>query len=209
MSSTNLTPTSYLVLGLLAREGPSSPYDLKRRVAATLGHVWTFPHTLLYTEPSRLADLGLVTERRERHGRRRRLFTITDSGLAALRAWLARPSSEPTELRDLGLLQLFFSDLGSPEDHTRIAAQELALHRARLAEYEEDHRLEGGASGGEGLRQLDRTAERWRGETLKMGILYEKAAVAFWEEVGRAAQPGAAPSERRSRRSPTAAARSA
>jgi len=209
MSSTNLTPTSYLVLGLLAREGSSSPYDLKRRVAATLGHVWSFPHTLLYTEPSRLADLGLVAERRERHGRRRRLFTITDAGLAALRAWLARPSSEPTELRDLGLLQLFFSDLGSPEDHARIAAQELALHRARLAEYEEDHRLEGRASGGKASKRVDRTAERWRGETLKMGILYEKAAVAFWEEVAGAAQPGAAPSGRRSRRSPTAAARSA
>src|SRR3989304_4600285 len=86
MSSTNLKPTPYLVLGLRAREGPPSPYDLKRRVAATLGHVWSFPHTLLYTEPSRLADLGLVTERRERHGRRRRLFTITDSGLAGPRA---------------------------------------------------------------------------------------------------------------------------
>ena len=192
MSSSGLTPTSYLVLGLLAREGPSTPYDLKRRVAATLGHVWSFPHTLLYTEPSRLADLGLVTERREQHGRRRRLFTVTDAGLAALRAWLARPSSEPTELRDLGLLQLFFSDLGSPEDHPRIAAQELALHRARLAEYEEDHRLEGRASGGEASRRLDRTAERWRGETLKMGILYERAAVAFWEEVALPAHPGTA-----------------
>lgn len=149
MSSAQLTPTSYLVLGLLAREGPSSPYDLTRRVNATLGHVWSFPHTLLYTEPPRLVDLGLVTERREQHGRRRRLFTITDGGLMALRAWLARPSSEPTELRDLGLLQLFFSDLGSPEDRARIAAQEVALHRARLAEYEEDHRLERRPSVGE------------------------------------------------------------
>jgi len=192
MSSAQLTPTSYLVLGLLAREGPSTPYDLERRVNATLGHVWSFPHTLLYTEPSRLVDLGLATERREQHGRRRRVFTITEDGLAALRAWLARPSSEPTELRDLGLLQLFFTDLGSPEDHARIAAQELALHRARLAEYEEDHRLEDRASGGEASRQLDRTAQRWRGDTLRMGILYERAAVAFWEEVSGVAQPGAA-----------------
>lgn len=192
MSSAQLTPTSYLVLGLLAREGPSSPYDMKRRVNATLGHVWSFPHTLLYTEPSRLVDLGLVTERREQHGRRRRLFTITDAGLTALRAWLARPSNEPTELRDLGLLQLFFTDLGSPEDHGRIAAQELALHRARLAEYEEDHRREPRASVGEASKWVDRTAERWRGETLKMGILYERAAVAFWEEVAGAAQAEAA-----------------
>jgi PadR family transcriptional regulator, regulatory protein AphA len=179
--STQLTPTSYLVLGLLAREGPSSPYDLKRRVNATLGHVWSFPHTLLYTEPSRLADLGLVTERRELHGRRRRLFTITDAGLGALRAWLARPSSDPTELRDLGLLQLFFSDLGSAEDRDRLATQERALHRARLARYEEERRLEHPTSGGASV--LDRTAERWRSETLKMGILYEQAAVAFWGEV--------------------------
>jgi PadR family transcriptional regulator AphA len=179
--SSQLTPTSYLVLGLLAREGPSTPYDLKRRMSTTLGHMWSFPHTLLYTEPSRLVDLGLVTERREPHGRRRRLFTVTDAGRAALQAWLARPSDQPTELRDIGLLQLFFSDLGSPEDRARIAAQELALHQARLAEYEEDHRPE--PSGTEHASKLDRTAERWRGETVKMGILYERAAIAFWENV--------------------------
>ena len=206
--SSQLTPTSYLVLGLLAREGASTPYDLKRRMNATLGHMWSFPHTMLYTEPSRLVDLGLVTERRERHGRRRRLFTITDAGLAAVQAWLARPSDEPTELRDLGLLQLFFSDLGSPEDRTRIAAQELELHRARLAEYEEDHRMEPTAAAGLAAK-LDRTAERWRGETLRMGILYERAAVAFWGDVAGPApwrgSPGApvAPSNgpRRSPRS--------
>jgi PadR family transcriptional regulator AphA len=183
--SRQLTPTSYLVLGLLAREGPSSPYDLKRRTNATLGHVWSFPHTLLYTEPSRLVDLGLVAERRERHGRRRRLFTIREAGLTALRAWLASPAREPTQLRDLGLLQLFFSDLGSSEDRARIAAQELELHRARLAQYEEDHRREPRPAASPAAK-LDRTAERWRGETLKMGILYERAAVEFWAEVAGA-----------------------
>ncbi|MGD0248138.1 MAG: hypothetical protein ABSB75_03710 [Candidatus Limnocylindrales bacterium] len=46
-----LTPTSYLVLGLLAREGPSTPHDLKRHVAATIGHFWSFPHALLWAWP--------------------------------------------------------------------------------------------------------------------------------------------------------------
>ena len=32
MSTERLTPTSYLVLGLLAREGPSTPYDLEQHV---------------------------------------------------------------------------------------------------------------------------------------------------------------------------------
>ena len=64
MSTERLTPTSYLVLGLLAREGPSTPYDLEQHVKATLGNFWSFPHTLLYSEPPRLGTLGLVTETR-------------------------------------------------------------------------------------------------------------------------------------------------
>src|ERR1035437_385946 len=35
---THLSSTSYLVLGLIEREGPSTPYELKRHVAAPLGH---------------------------------------------------------------------------------------------------------------------------------------------------------------------------
>jgi PadR family transcriptional regulator AphA len=182
MSSAQLTPTSYLVLGLLAREGPSTPYDLKRRVRATLGHVWSFPHTQLYTEPGRLADLGFATEQRERHGRRRRIFTINDKGRAALRDWLDAPSSEPTELRDQGLLQLFFADLAESDGRRRIALRQLALHQAKLAQYEDDARRERRDAVGQPSSGVDRTSEQWRGETLRMALLYERAAVEFWTE---------------------------
>lgn len=180
MSNGRLTPTSYLVLGLLGREGPSTPYELKRHVGATLGNFWSFPHTLLYSEPARLAGLGLVSETREHDGRRRRVFTITESGLDALGAWLGQPHAEPTELRDLGLLQLFFADLAPPTARLRLAAQQLAIHRAKLVVYEEDARIERrpGVSG-----PGQRTVEHWRGATLRMGLLYERAAVDFWENV--------------------------
>jgi DNA-binding PadR family transcriptional regulator len=180
MSTTPLTPTSYLVLGLLAREGPSTPYELKRHVAVTIGHFWSFPHTLLYSEPPRLVSRGLATERREQDGRRRRLFTITAAGTDALRAWLARPSREPAELRDPGLLQLFFADLGPAESRRTIADEQLAIHRAKFAGYQEDQRAERGPGA---ARTGLRTAERWRGETLRMGLLHERAAVDFWESV--------------------------
>ena len=177
MSTERLTPTACLVLGLLARDGPSTPYELKRHVAATLGHFWSFPHTLLYGEPARLAGLGLLTEEREEGGRRRRIFTITPAGLDALRAWLGQPSREPTELRDPGLLQLFFADLGPPDARRAIAAEQLAIHRAKVAEYEDDQRLERGSRGAGPGRRTD---ERWHGETVRMGLLYEHAAVDFW-----------------------------
>ena len=147
---------------------------------ATLGNFWSFPHTLLYSEPGRLAGLGLVTEAREVDGRRRRVFSITPSGEAALGSWLDRPSGERTELRDPGLLQLFFADLTSPEARTRLAREQLTIHEAKLAAYERDAGLEhepGRATRGE------RTVEHWRGETLAMGLLYEAAAVAFWSRV--------------------------
>ena len=180
MSNERLTPTSYLVLGLLAREGPSTPYELERHVRATLGNFWSFPHTLLYSEPPRLAALGLVTETRETEGRRRRVFTITTAGVSALSTWLDRPSDASTELRDLGLLQLFFADLASDEARLRLAEQQLAIHGAKLIAYQEDERLERRPGG---PRKGERTVEHWRGQTLPMGLLYEGAAVEFWTGV--------------------------
>jgi len=175
-----LTPTSYLVLGLLVREGPSTPYELERHVRATLGHFWSFPHTLLYSEPARLATFGLVDEVRETTGRRRRVFATTTAGEAALRAWLDRPSNEPTELRDPGLLQLFFADLAPAESRLRLAEQQLAIHRAKLAAYQHDQRLEARPSTHD---RGQRTVEHWRGETLPMGVAYEGGAVTFWATV--------------------------
>jgi PadR family transcriptional regulator AphA len=177
MSNQRLTPTSYLVLGLLEREGPSTPYELERHVRATLGNFWSFPHTLLYSEPPRLATLGLVIEAREAEGRRRRVFTITTAGASVLGTWLDRPSGASTELRDLGLLQLFFADLTSAEARLRLAERQLAIHRAKLSAYQEDERLERRPGGS---RRGERTVEHWRGETLRMGLLYEGAAVEFW-----------------------------
>lgn len=180
MSSERLTPTSYLVLGLLAREGPSTPYALERHVGATLGNFWSFPHTLLYSEPPRLEMLGLVTETRESEGRRRRMFAITSAGLEALEVWLDRPDRVPTELRDRGLLQLFFMDLASDDARLRLAQAQLAIHQAKLAAYEGDARFERRVGPvAAGLR----TVEHWRGATLPMGLLYERAAVEFWTSV--------------------------
>jgi DNA-binding PadR family transcriptional regulator len=180
MSTERLTPTSCLVLGLLAREGPSTPYDLEQHVRATLGNFWSFPHTLLYSEPPRLAALGLVTETRETDGRRRRVFAITPAGMSALSSWLDRPSGAPAELRDPGLLQLFFADLASDEARQRLAERQLAIHRAKLAAYQEDERQERRP---DGAQRGQRTVEHWRGETLPMGLRYEAAAVDFWTDV--------------------------
>ena len=61
-----LTPTSYLVLGLVGHLGSATSYDLKQAVAGTIGGFWSVPHSQLYAEPARLARVGFLTEERGR-----------------------------------------------------------------------------------------------------------------------------------------------
>jgi PadR family transcriptional regulator, regulatory protein AphA len=130
-TETALSPVSYLVLGLIEQAGEATPYDLKQMAAAVSG-LWTLRHDQVYREPERLSAQGLLEEEREEHGRRRRRFRVTEAGRQALRDWLATPTSEFTELRDPGLLQLF---LGA--DPKGLAERQLEIHAERLAEYEQ------------------------------------------------------------------------
>ena len=52
-----LSPTSYVVLGLVSLRGPSTPYELKNAVEKSVAYFWTFPHSQLYREPERLAAM--------------------------------------------------------------------------------------------------------------------------------------------------------
>src|SRR5438094_748343 len=121
MSNGNLTPTSFVVLGLVTLLGQATSYDLKRLIALSIGHFWAFPHSQLYAEPERLVQIGLLDETREPGGRRRRVYAVTEEGRKALGEWLSDPSGDPPELRDPGALKLFFGNFGSREDVVRLA----------------------------------------------------------------------------------------
>jgi PadR family transcriptional regulator, regulatory protein AphA len=162
-----LTPASYIVLGLLNQAGEATPYDLKRMVAASIGNFWSLQHAQLYTEPERLAAAGLLTEEREEGGRRRKRYALTKAGRAALKAWLASPTGEMTELRDPGLLQLFFG-----ADPGRLAEAQLETHRVKLEEYEGIHaNLPDDPSG---VRLA-----------LEAGIAHEREWLRFWRRLAQ------------------------
>ena len=159
----DLSPTSVIVLGLL-EFGAATPYELKTRIAGSVGNFWSIPHSALYAEPERLARQGLVEERREAGGRRRRTFSITAAGRSALEEWRALPTGEPAELRDPALLKLFFG-----ADPGAMAAAQLPAHRERLARYEEIRTNDDG------------NGPRGPFLALDAGIRHEKEWIAFWE----------------------------
>jgi PadR family transcriptional regulator, regulatory protein AphA len=160
-----LTPTSYIVLGLLAQAEEATPYELKAMVAAGIGNLWSLQHTQLYAEPERLAKAGYLVERREEGGRRRKLYSVTAAGREALRAWLsAGPEDVLPELRDISLLKVFFG-----ADPRPIARRQAAAHQAKLREYTElDQVL---SAGGETSGPL---------LALRAGIAHEREWVRYW-----------------------------
>src|SRR4051794_8537389 len=103
-----LTPTSYIVLGLISAAGKATPYDLKQMHASGIGGFWTLNHAQLYAEPDRLVEGGYLKVEREDGGRRRKLYELTSSGEGALRGRLANPGGRVTAVTDGGLVPLFF-----------------------------------------------------------------------------------------------------
>jgi PadR family transcriptional regulator AphA len=162
-----LTETSYIVLGLLEQIEPATPYDVKQVAGLSTANFWALPHTQLYTECARLAGEGLLDERREETGRRRRIYRLTERGRAYLDAWRAVVESDHYELRDEATLKLFFG-----ADPKALAATQVAAHEARLEVYEQ---LLGRA---EGLPRGQRLA-------LDCGIGHEREFIRFWSRLAQ------------------------
>ncbi|HEY3725892.1 MAG TPA: PadR family transcriptional regulator [Solirubrobacteraceae bacterium] len=105
-----LTPTGRVILGMITL-GRRSGYDIKQFVDKTTRHFWAASYGQIYPELKRLEDQGLIIGRDDpAGGRARTVYELTDAGTAALHSWLRASSVPAPELRDEGMLKLFFSD---------------------------------------------------------------------------------------------------
>jgi DNA-binding PadR family transcriptional regulator len=105
-----LDAAAYLVLGMI-QLGARSGYEIKQTAELSLRFFWTISPAQIYPSLERLERAGLIKGKSEAQGRRRRrTFTITSAGNNALRDWLRQHEPIPFELRDFGLLKLFFAD---------------------------------------------------------------------------------------------------
>lgn len=111
MARSDLPTTSYAVLGLLTF-GEMSGYDVLKMVERSIGYFWTPAKSQVYAELRRLRDQGLADERAVRQEGRpdKRLYRITDDGIAALERWLDAGDVEPEQVRSAFLLKLFFGE---------------------------------------------------------------------------------------------------
>jgi PadR family transcriptional regulator, regulatory protein AphA len=182
MQDIQLTPTSYIVLGLLAQAGQATPYELKQIVDASVGHFWSLPRSQLYAEPTRLTHAGYLTEDQEPNGRRRKRYTLTKRGYEALQHWKATPTDHHTELRDLAFLKLLFG-----ADPSAMADAQLTTLRPLLEAYETTHAT---------YTKADPSGPR---HTVEAGIDHIKTSILIWERIARETHPSTASTPDRSR----------
>jgi PadR family transcriptional regulator, regulatory protein AphA len=142
-----LSPTAYVILGFLSWR-PMSGYDIKATVDHSTRFFWAASYGQIYPELRRLTEGGLVEgEAEPRGGRRRTPYQLTAAGRRALEEWLAQ---EPRtfEMRDEGLLKLFFTDAAPETGPTTLEAKR-RYHEdklARLREIEASGKPEGFAA---------------------------------------------------------------
>ena len=136
--TSNLTPTSYAILGLLAIK-PWTTYELATQVERTVKRFWPRTRSKLYEEPKKLVAAGLAEATKGAHGRRpRTLYSITPAGREAMAAWLASGSAEPT-FESEHLLKVFYAGSGTTDDvratlaDLRAWVHERTEHNVRVA----------------------------------------------------------------------------
>jgi DNA-binding PadR family transcriptional regulator len=132
MRRPELTGTARLILGMI-RQGARTGYEIKRRVEVSTRFFWSASPGQIYPELRRLEANGLVSRSEEPRGDRpRSVYSLTPLGAAALHEWLLDPELA-FELRNEGLLKLFFADALSEEEALGIVRTMRARHEAKLA----------------------------------------------------------------------------
>jgi PadR family transcriptional regulator, regulatory protein AphA len=168
-----LTPTGRVILGMIAL-GRQTGYDIKQFVDNSTRHFWAASYGQIYPELRRLEEQGFIVGQSEpTGGRARTVYDLTDAGRGALQEWL-EPEPDPTfEVRDEGMLKLFFSDIGTPEQRIRNIRAMRELHERTLAQLS--------------VHEQEKSAEMPEGPwlTLELGIGLHRGIVEWCEATER------------------------
>jgi DNA-binding PadR family transcriptional regulator len=119
------------LIGLLAREGPMTGYELTKAFDRSVNFVWHAVQGQIYPELSRLAAAGHIrqTSTGPRGAKR---FEATEEGIGELRRWIT--DVEPARgIRNETLLRVFFAHLVEPAEVEALLQREADEYRRQLS----------------------------------------------------------------------------
>ncbi|WP_405680061.1 PadR family transcriptional regulator [Streptomyces sp. NBC_00868] len=123
-----LPATGWAVLGLLSFGEELSGYDLKKWSDRSLAFFyWSPSFSQIYSELKRLEKAGYATSRRvsqESGTRDKRVYRITDDGMAAVREWARETPVDPPVLKHGPMLRLWLGHPLEPEQMREVLVQQ-------------------------------------------------------------------------------------
>jgi DNA-binding PadR family transcriptional regulator len=139
--------------------GKGTGYDIKQLVDRSTRFFWAASYGQIYPELRRLEEAQLLRSREEpTGGRPRTVYELTNTGRGALDQWLRSDEGLMGEMRDEGMLKLFFSDLAGPERQRQILRQMADTYRRKLDALE---KLEPMRPGPQLTLELGQGVTRW------------------------------------------------
>lgn len=136
---TNVSPTGWALLGMLSGGAELSGYDIKKWINWAIRFFYSSPaYSQIYSELKKLEKLGLVSSRVDAGVRSRRMYKISDSGLAAVTRWANEEPVEAPTLKHNPVLRVMLGHLTTPARLREILAEHAAhaeqLHQAAATE---------------------------------------------------------------------------
>jgi len=121
----------------MIRLGRRTGYEIKQLVDVSTRFFWAASYGQIYPELRRLEEQGLIRGKDDAtNGRARREYELTEKGEEALDGWLRSDEPLTLEMRDEGLLKLFFSGGLAPEERRALLASMRARHEEIAASLE-------------------------------------------------------------------------
>jgi DNA-binding PadR family transcriptional regulator len=181
MASQRLNSTAASLLGFL-HDGPLTGAALYRTAEGRIGDFWSLTRSQVYRELEAMTSAGLV-DAGSRGLRDARTFTITAAGRAAFREWTELDPDGET-IRFPLLLLVGFGQHVAPDRLRAHLEAHRATHAARLAAYVA---IRDGEEPAEGAGLEDPGPERrpFATATLRFGLAYEAAVLAWFDELDR------------------------
>lgn len=166
--------TRYALLGMLSL-GKASGYDIKKKMSNTTNHFWSESDGAIYPILKQLLEEGLVNceIKNADTGKPKKIYELTDDGLAELQDWLKiTPDASPC--RDELLLKLFFGNNIDKEvckSHIENFQREVQSNMEKFKIFDEKFKA----------AKID-SENLSRYLTLRLGILYAETNLRWSEE---------------------------
>ncbi|RJX72333.1 PadR family transcriptional regulator [Vibrio sinensis] len=153
-------------------------YDITKEFSATIGYFWKASHQQVYRELNKMAQNDLVTcVLQPQDGKPdRKVYSITDSGRAALGEWFDQPTVHPT-VRDEFSAKLMACSVQSAEPFKNQLTELVEESRKVVAHYKDIENAYYAASA-----NLDKQ-QRLERLTLRRNLLIRQAWIDWAEEV--------------------------